>query len=164
MEYSNLYQEDLSNFAVLPDELLIQTCEEMDDRTLGRFTSVYQRAANVCSDIIEDRKRKATIIREIVNDILKSGRSLTWFTNTINGITVNIIIDKRGFNEYIIRQFIYANVESASKIAWIAPALRYKEALTFSGSIERYTGLIDKSILPSIVRHLYEQGYRRSIT
>src|SRR5581483_305225 len=77
MEYSDsssLSQEDMNRFALLPDELLLETCESMNNRTLVRFTKAYKRAANVCRKILSKRKslHDQKIIDTITDNIITS--------------------------------------------------------------------------------------------
>lgn len=49
-------EEDLSAYAVLPEELLEQVCENMDSATLGKFVATYSRAYHVCKKVYDEKK------------------------------------------------------------------------------------------------------------
>ena len=50
-------QISLNPFESLPNELLYQMCQEMNTPTLLNMSQTYKRVKDVCSDIIQMRKR-----------------------------------------------------------------------------------------------------------
>jgi len=159
MEYPD-ESEDLSRFALLPDELLVQTCENMDDRTLGRFAKAYKRAADVCSGILNERKgiHKQDKINEIIKKIFTDKDIGYTFSGEFNSVTIDVLSKNRKY--FRLTQHIFPP-ERASQVEWIFPHILYSTSVNVFGGVVRFANVIDDQI-PYIINELYSHGYKLS--
>lgn len=155
MEYSDEEMEDFSRFATLPNELLIATCENMDNQTLTRFANVYKRASLVCSDVLKERKKK--VVPGRMEALILSSNNTT-FKKRYNNRDVIISINKPSINTFVIKQHISTAI--TDDIEWIFPELEYTVTTSPFGFIIRSSNRIGKDLIPYVVEQLFEHGYR----
>lgn len=107
----------------LPDEKLIELCQQMDPQTLGRFMQVNWRMNQVCSEVLYKRRLKSLVGR--------------WILVTSAGVPseVHVSLSK----DYL---FITQDVSINSSYPQVLPNMRRIER--FLG-YERYTKFINIS-------------------
>ena len=147
--------ESESTFSILPNEILVKICENMETPTPLKLAGTYSRVYQECSEIIKNR-------RKIYTDKLKKDLLSCNFDALKDDIQVKIGQDIDNPNILIITQQGYID-SLAPDTPFILPNKKY-----FTNSIPTYAGnkwiirstAVNISLIDKIVDEIISQGYK----
>ena len=141
-------------FTNLPYDKMIEICESLDDKSLGRLVRTSNMAHQTCQMILT--KRRENFVEEFVenvNDISDINNFYTIYNK--NNVTVKLYNNPVS-NYYFIYQIIEESL-GPSKIKWILPDISISEI-----GNQRFARIRKSDIneLKQLGYNLHDQGYK----
>lgn len=170
-EMETVSQNPQNPFDLIPNEILYQMCESWPTETLLNMSETHIRIYNVCFDIIEKRKQEFVLnqkIEQILNfNVFKAysdlnSKELIWYDSGFYRQEVDLG-PAGSYQEFQqLQSTIDLNLLS-QRYPWLLPEVKIQDqGVTYLKSAVwlRSTQISDKEILKSLLKRLYNAGYK----